>query len=93
MRKDADRKANLALAWAVPPVIMVVISKVMFRMMDGWEAMAYHYMVLFVAAILSLIPIVLGITAIIRGTDHIGKSMVAIVLPPALVLLAMLLIF
>ena len=42
MHKDADRKANLALAWAVLPVIMVIISKVMLRMIGGWEAIAYH---------------------------------------------------
>jgi len=93
MSTDADKKADYALYSALLPISMVVISKIVLGTVGGWEAIAYHYMILFAAGFVALVPMTLGIVAIARKTKRTVRAKVAIVVPPVVIALAMVLLF
>ena len=93
MPTDADLKANWALYSALLPIAFVVVSKIVLGTVGGWEAIAYHFMLLFAAGFVALIPISLGVIAISNKTKRTGRAVVAIVLPPVVVAVAAVLIF
>lgn len=78
MGAPADRHADLAAAWAVVAISIVVFGTVAIWSSRGWDAIAFYFRRLFAVGLTALVSIVLGAIAIKRESKKKEKAYLAI---------------
>jgi hypothetical protein len=81
MNMKQDRRSELAFNWMFAPVLTIAFGFAVAFITTGWDSIAYFFMILFVAAALCTIPVILGALALKGGTNHKEKALLAIMLP------------